>query len=292
MTTMTDVGNALMAKPEPVWPTPGIYHNVESNVYHGWLGASVSRLKEFGRSPAHCRAYMDAPSESTTALEIGAAAHYALLQPDHFDALYLAGPCDDKRKKAWLDFVANNPFATILKPAEYDDIMRMCDAIRAHPAARLVLSSITDVEVSMTWKNEARCKARIDAVAPSLTATVELKTARDASVDGFSKAVYDLKYYWQAAHYLDGYNGLTGSALDSHIIIAAEKEAPYAVNVFALRSDAIDAGRLELAPLYQKWADCEASGQWPQESHGYSTKFTDLSLPPWAWRKIDERAAA
>ena len=67
--------------------------------------------------------------------------------------------------------------------------------------------------------------------------------------------------------------------------MAVEKEPPYGVAVYHLAEEALQAGSEELHPLLVQWAQCERSGQWP----GYPTEVRPITLPPYAWRQLDER---
>lgn len=68
--------------------------------------------------------------------------------------------------------------------------------------------------------------------APSRVA-VDLKTARDASPNGFTRAIADHSYDVQRAWYLDALRWLTGETAEM-VFVAVEKEPPYLVAVHQL----------------------------------------------------------
>lgn len=302
----------------------GILRDVPMEDYHRMPGASSSQLKELDRSPAHLKAYLDGlRSKSSAALDFGSALHCALLEPELFAASYVVAEqcsavtgkgaqcsregsvrcggkwfCTQHQGEQEADAV------TVISRKDQENVLGAMRSINAHPAASAVLARVTHRELSGLWLDEESgqlCRARFDAVAPSLGATVELKTAADASVTGFTKAIYKFRYYRQGAHYLNGADAvlvddpeiaavLHPDGFHRHIVIAVESGgAPWAVNVFALRDDALHAGREELRPLLRLYRHCTEMDDWPQESREYSTEPQDISLPVFAWREIDER---
>lgn len=281
----------------PVVPLVGLVRDLDFDAYNAWDAASVSRLKLLDRSPAHMAAHIEGEDEDTDAKAFGRACHSAILEPDLFPTFYVRGPCDDKRVKEWREFAVTVPaFVEALKPSVYDRVLRVRDAVYRHPAAASALSRATDFELSGAWIDEesgALCKMRVDAVAPSRGMSIEVKTCRDASITAFSRAIYNLKYYWQGAHYRAGLLALTEEAYTTHLIIAVENDAePHAVNAFTIRDDAMQAGDEELRPLKKLYAECQKSRSWPQVSREYALEYQDISLPPWAWKQIDERKSA
>lgn len=295
MSTVLPIGTpaaelaAELAKPEPA-PAPGLYDGVPMHDYHSWPCASQSRLTQLDRSPAHLLAYLQEPPEATDAKEFGTAAHYAALEPDIFELRYIKGPCEDRRKKEWLEFERAHPNMVSLRPSDWKACQAIRDSILAHPAARLALNHHGPRELSGVWLDRdlsVPCKLRIDHLNPELQATVELKTCRDAREDPFSRAIYAYFYYRQAAWYLTGIAELQPEVQwKHHIIVALESTPPFAVNVFRLRDDAIEAGRQELRSLLAKYKECFERDEWP----GYQpTLFNEISLPPWSWAKIDQR---
>lgn len=271
-------------------PPPGIYEDVPAGTYHKWLGASQSRLLTLrDKSPAHMKWEMEHPAEVTPAMALGSAIHTAVLQPDLFARRGLRDIEGDGRTKAVKDaraqLRAEHPGCVILAPQDYDICIAVRDAVTAHPIARALLDG--PAERSVVWMDEATgvmCKARFDEMPIGIGAITDLKTTIDASPAAFTRAIYRFGYYIQAAHYLAGARAREIDA-DFFTIIAVEKEEPYAVAVYHIRDDAIQAGADELRPLLARYAYCEVTGEWP----GYPAEAIEISLPPWAWAQVDER---
>lgn len=284
------MGTASVQIHEIETPDPGLYPDVPHAVYRGWRAASQTVLKIMrDRSPAHALEYMLHPPEPTPALLLGAAVHTAVLQPDLFRQLYARAPEADRRTKAgreaWEAVEAEHPEATILRPEEYDLCIAIRDSVYAHPAARKLLRGQT--EVSAVWRDPwhgVLCKGRFDVIPDGLGVIADMKTARDASPGAFSRTVYANGLYIQGAMYLMGGRAL-GLDVDLFAIVAVEKEPPYAVAVYNVRGEALAAGEEELGRLLETWARCMETGNWP----GYPDKAVDITLPPWAWRQVEER---
>src|SRR5690242_16583764 len=60
----------------------GVFHGLDSGVYHAANGVSNSMLKRLGRSPAHLKAYLEQREAQTPAMLFGQVVHQLLLEPD------------------------------------------------------------------------------------------------------------------------------------------------------------------------------------------------------------------
>lgn len=270
---------------------PGLYGGIPADEYHAAPGASQGRLKVLrDKSPAHLKWEMDHPPEPTPAKRLGTAIHDAVLLPDVFRRKWKRAPAVDKRTKAgkamWIAFEAEHPNAQVLKPDEYDTVLGVSHAVRAHPQARELLTG--DAEQSAWWMDPETgvlCKGRFDVVGPPRI--VDLKTTRDASPRVFEKDIYTLGYYLQGGWYLTGAREL-GLDVREFVFIAVEKVPPYGVAMYRLSDDAIRAGQEELRPLLKWYAQCERLGHYP----GFPDDIQEIGLPAWSWNQIAERAAA
>lgn len=288
-------------------PEPGVYAGVPWEQYHAWDLASNSRLTKIRRSPAHLKAYLEERKEDTTALLIGRAVHSAILEPDDFTLRFTkALRCAANTKagsqcsnsgiiltaSGWRCGVHGNQAEavpggpTVIPGADYDAALRMRDAVFAHPRARALLTGEGQAELSLVWdctETGVRCKARHDRHSPLIAggAIIDIKTTRDASQREFERSIFTHGYHIQGAHYLDAARVL-GLPAEHYVIVAVEKEAPFATQVFRLSEGAIDAGQEQLAVLKRRYAECLATDKWP----GYSEDVQDIALPDWAWDRV------
>ena len=267
---------------------PGLYSGMPMNEYHKAEGVSQSSLKYLrDKTPAHLKVAMETEKPPTPAMVLGSAIHDAVLLPEVFDVCWHRGPDSDKRtkagKRAWEDAEAHG--ASILKPADYDLVINVRDAIANHKYARQLL--IGQPEQSAFWIDEETgvlCKGRFDLIGERTRTLVDLKTTKDASKESFTRDIFKYGYYLQGSHYLKGAAAL-GLPIEHFAIIAVEKTEPFGVAIYRLTDDAIVAGEDELRPLMQLYAECKEFDAW----HCYPEMVQDISLPHWAWNQIEER---
>ncbi|MEM7227281.1 MAG: PD-(D/E)XK nuclease-like domain-containing protein [Planctomycetota bacterium] len=271
----------------------GLHPQLDPETYYGLPFASNSRLSLLKKSPLHLRHALDAGDFDTEALRFGRDAHVCILEPHRFDDEYAIGP-DVKLntgagKEAWAQFESENEGKTLVRGGPGADMLAMRRAVLAHPMANTLLSGSGANELSLIWDDPTtgvRCKARADrfTAAAGVASFVDLKGVRDASPYGMSKAVAQYGWHRQAAMYIDGAFAIE-PANRWYIIIAVEKTPPYAVGVYEMNEEAIDAGRRERDKLLKLWMQCHERDEWP----GYGDGILDLNLPGWAidnWEKI------
>src|SRR5690606_4148843 len=278
-----------VGQPAIVVPEPGLYPDVPADVYHRWPAASQTVLKIMrDRSPAHARQYMLTPPEPTPAMVLGAAIHAAILQPDVFARQYVRAPELDRRtragREAWEQLEAEYPDATILRAQDYDLCIAVRDSVHAHPIAKKLLGG--ESERSVVWRDRETgvlCKGRFDHINLRMGTITDLKTTEDASPKSFQRTIWAYGYHMQGGFYMDA-SEVHDLGIEFYTIVAVEKQPPYAVAVYQLSPEAIQAGRQELRPLLRQWAECERTGYWP----AYPLEAVEISLPDWAWRQLEQ----
>jgi hypothetical protein len=277
-------------------PVPGVYENVPFETYLAWDAVSQSQLKDLLRSPAHLQVALAAPDEDTDALRIGRAAHCAVLEAPLFGTRYARLPEGfDGRTKAGKELreSIDADGRTALKAAEYDAALAIAATVGAHPSASAVLYGEGGRnELSLVWVDEETgliCKARHDRHSPLIAggAIADLKTTQDASAREFERSIFTFGYHRQGAFYLRGAKAHELEA-EHFVIVAVEKEAPFAASVYRLTEGAIAAGDAELSALLARYDHCRRSGQWP----AYPTDVRDIGIPDWAWGASQRMADA
>lgn len=292
---------------------PGVYDDVSEEQYFALPYASNSRLTLLKRSPAHMKADMEQPRQETEALFLGTAIHSAVLQPDEFARRYIvSGPCEALLKSgdrkgepcgnnggsrhagAW--FCGKHapdtaPDAAIaLSPKQWDTCIGVRSSMYAHAKLRRMLLARGRAELTVIWDDRetgVRCKARVDRLVEDFDGVVlDLKSTTDARPEEFERTIFTRGYYRQLGLYQDGL-AAHGIAMKHLVIAACEKEAPFAVAGFRLSDGAADAGRDELRRLLRLYAECQQTGTWP----AYAANIHELSLPAWAWTKLEAEAA-
>lgn len=259
--------------------------------YHALPHCSNSRLTILqDRSPAHVLASMQVTRKDTDELLLGRAIHCAVLEPDRFPSSYVRGVAGDGRTKAVQEaraaLVAEYPGATVLKPDHFEIAIAARDAVRAHPTAAALLARVADTEVTAIWEEpeheQLPCKLRADGLAPSIEAVVDLKTTTNASRDAFEKSIWNYGYARQAVFYRRGLAAAGADGFSHHVIIAVEKEPPFAVAVYELLPEAEEAAAQQLRRLLPLYARCWKANEWP----AYPTEITYIGLPAWAYGRV------
>lgn len=267
--------------------------------------ATASGMKQLLRSAAHFKHWATHPEDDkqSPALTFGRALHMAVLEPDTFGRVYSVLPADAPRRPTaaqwnakksspesesakawWTQWNADNAGRVMLSADDYDRAQRMGDSARAHPIAAGLVNG-GDREVTFRWIDEAtglRCKSRADLYAEG-EFLMDVKSCRDASPEGFARAVASYQYDLQAAHYIEGVKA-NAAPLRWFIFLAIESEAPYVCNPCFLDPKAEERGYLLRERAMRRQAECLRTGRFP----GYSDNLTEIRLPTWAHYAIEE----
>jgi hypothetical protein len=266
---------------------PGIYLDIDNEDYHRdvmlapELGRSLSssgvkRILELPAKFAYEREHGRAPKD---AFDLGSTAHAIILRNgtvhvvDAYDWRAKVDQATKKRLRAQGKVVVHR--------GEYQQAARMAQSVRRHPLASAILSQ-GKPEVSYYWVDASSgvtCRARADWLREGTSADciADLKTCQDASPEGFGRAAANFGYVLSAAHYLDGYQVLTGRRVPFYVI-AVEVAPPHLVAVYEFPPDWLADAAHRVAHARQIYAECESSGDWP----GYSPAITTLPRPRWA----------
>jgi len=249
--------------------------------YKDIIGLNYSGAKVLLKSPAHYQAWLTAEHKDSPAMKFGRLVHTATLQPKEFNAKVAISPDVDRRtkvgKEAYEVFVSALTADTeVVDKDTYDIVCAVTES------AEKALASLgcdttkwsTEEPVSKQW-NGAFIKGRPDLVTAinGEKVVIDLKTTQDASADSFSRDVFNFKYFLQAAFYME----LTGAS--RFLLIAVEKEAPYATKVYELDEAAIAEGKRLMESAMSTYVQCLKFNTWPS----YGSELTTLSLPRYAF---------
>ncbi|HWB37514.1 MAG TPA: PD-(D/E)XK nuclease-like domain-containing protein [Rugosimonospora sp.] len=279
---------------ELVVTVPGVY-DMPAEVYHAdpiprpgrSLSSSGARTL-MATCPARYIYEADHPKPSTKAMELGTAAHRMILGvgPElhrmSFDD-YRSGAARAERDEAY------ERGAVPLKPAEYDQVQQMADAIRRNELAAVLLGGTGRAEQALFWRDpptKVWRRALLDWLPPrgpdGRVYLADYKTAESAHPDAISKSLVNYGYHQQGAWYVDAVRAL-GLADDvPYLLVVQEKTAPYLVSVVQLTEVAMDAGRHENRKAISLFAQCMKTGHWP----AYAEGVTQVGLPGWAENKF------
>ncbi|WP_326768594.1 PD-(D/E)XK nuclease-like domain-containing protein [Streptomyces sp. NBC_01591] len=272
---------------------PGIYPNLPMEAYHGdrgSLSSSGARKLLPPSCPALFRYEQDHPQLPKKAFDVGNAAHKLVLGEGpnlvRIDA-------SEWRTAAVKAVVADVRAAggVPLKPAEYDQVQAMADAIRRHPVASVLFAPESGrPEVSMFWTDGPTGitrRARFDWLPHPRSGRLiipDYKTCRSAEPSALARAVDEYGYHCQDDWYRAAARAAGLAEDPAMVFVCQEKTAPYLVTVIELDAAARRIGAAKNRRAIDVFARCTETGYWP----GYSDDITYLSLPVWAERRDEE----
>jgi hypothetical protein len=262
-----------------------IHHEGLSNEdYHHLKAVSPSQIKILKRSPLH---YYDqflaedrVKKPPTDAMLKGTALHTAILEPDLWDSTIAVPPHSfDRRTKVGKELAAEfereSAGKIVLSPEDADEVRRMADAVRKHPAAGFLLELPGRREASYSWTDPEtglECKTRPDWHSLDGQIVVDVKTAQDASREAFAKSISNLDYHVQAAWNLDAQGG------QMFLSLVVENTRPYGVAVYPASEALLSAGRRRIEAGMTLLAQCWRTNTWP----GYGDQIQEpIDLPGW-----------
>ena len=258
---------------------PGIYPEMPEDVYHddpvpgGSLSSTMAKLLVQPGGPAKLQELSRTPRAPKPEFDIGQAVHSLALGAGAELALI---PHDEWRTKETKAAVqeARDAGKVPLKPAQWDQVHAMVDALHAHDqASGLLTDGAPEVsafaEVDGLW-----LRARFDWLTHGCA--VDLKTATAADPESFARDAAKFGYHVQQAHY-QAVAAALGMPADSFLFIVQEKAAPYLVSVIELDADYAALGRAEHAHAMDLWRACRDAGEWP----GYADHTVTIPPPPW-----------
>ena len=180
-----------------------------------------------------------------------------------------------------------NPFWS---PSDWDKIHYMRDAIMAHPVASLFLQSFVP-ERSLYWKepisvhleagveveNHELAKARFDLMDNAHNMGGDIKTARDASYSGFTRAIVDYGYHISRQWYMRGQKAC-GFDLQEFVFIVVEKTPPWAVGVYTIDRRFRELADSLIRAYLESYSRCREVDHWPS----YPIDVRELQTPRYA----------
>ncbi len=254
---------------------PGVYSGISSEAYHSSAGVSTSYLKEHRKAPAKARF---GERRETEALKLGSLIHCAVTEPERLATRYAVTKLDRTGTKAWEDAERQAGGRILIKQADWDDALRMRDAVYRHPIARELLGAAGPVEDSFWWidpETGVLCRGRADKIAAGMGVVVDLKSTEDASPAGFAKSVETYLYDWQNVIYTDGLAAAPGGfQAQAFVFLAIEKSYPHLVGAYELQAEDVDKARHQVREQMRSYRQCEITDTWP----GYSDTLEPLAI--------------
>ncbi|MET7975809.1 PD-(D/E)XK nuclease-like domain-containing protein [Streptomyces mirabilis] len=269
---------------------PAIVDGLSAEAYHAdrtSISSSGLRALLAPGCPAQFKYDRDHPQPPKREFDLGHAAHKLILGEGEE---IVVTEWDDWRTKAareQRDEIRARDAVPLLFH-EGEQVQAMADAIRKHRLAGPLFTPGNGIaERSIYWTHPGtgvRVRVRPDwlIIRPDVTLVVDVKTAADASPDGFSRAIESYSYHQQGALYLDGVEA-AGLAPEGarFLFVVQSKKAPYLVTVGELKDQDQDIGRARNDEALRRYAECVATDEWPDWTGPVDT-IPQLGMPSWA----------
>jgi hypothetical protein len=229
--------------------------------------ASSTGLKSILTSGRMYKARKERPLKDNDTLRQGRAGHTAILEVEKFLLEYALWDGKkqgkrDPRREEWRDFQAMHAGKCIITAGQYDNAMRMREAVHEHPIARELLNEPGRNELTLRWMHKRTgtpCKARIDRLCSVMA---EIKTCVDPSPKAFRRVARKLLYPVQMSFYRDGIIEALGQA-PAVKCIAVQKGDPWDVVVHNIPTETLTAGGSRVEIAMDRLAECRAANKWP-----------------------------
>jgi len=260
----------------------GVY-DISNENYHAASAISRSNLMLMNKSPYHFWyeniSGLSHKKESTPSMILGSVFHSLLLEPSKFDSEFIVSPKIDRRtnkgKEEYELFLQNSHGKTLVTQDQYDHAQRMVSHVQSHENAKELIKD-SKREQSIFWTDEEtglQFKSRPDAWSSKMI--VDVKTCCDSHPRAIASTALKNGYYLQAGMAYEATKSL-GNPIDIFVILACEKEAPFAPSIFILDEKALNFGIDQFHSLKRKLKECFDSGDWR------SYEVQELSVPQYA----------
>lgn len=279
---------------QPLWRKSAVHvWNVDASQYFGETEhVSRSGLEIFRKSPslyAACRVTEEVDDEETAALRRGRALHVAVLQPERERDLVrvvssMRGKQADEVRKSLA------PHGVVITTAQAAQVAGMARAVREHPLVGEWLRREDSLaETAFEWIDDEtglRCKMMVDhhflTRGRDRVRAWDLKSTRDPSPRGFTRAVAELGYHRQEVFYRDALARHYEGVPVRFFFVAVRDTPPHEVGVYQLDETFLAPARAQVRSSMARLADHHARNDWraPWELASASEPY-QLTAPRW-----------
>lgn len=244
-----------------------------------------SILKAFSKGAVYVKHLLDHGSKETESMRLGTLTHLMVLEPHRMSEDVAIAPEINRRTKAgrekWKEFEGSSEDKLVVTKDQAFLAEAMAEAVLTHPAAAEILEDF-EPEVERFWTDDlfgTECKAKLDGVR-SDGLIIDLKTAMDASVSGFNRAIFNHCYHTQAAWYMAGQARHGSPAPTGFVFIAVGNTAPHEVSVVRMTNEALAIGRRTVTDWLYEYHQRKKNNNWIS-----NPDVVDVVVPGWVDRK-------
>lgn len=249
--------------------------NIEDRDYRSAHGLSKSMLTYFLRSPKHYLYATETTTEPTDAMQFGTAIDAEILRSNPKDFYAVCPDVDGRTKEGKLikeKFKQEAEGKAVISAKDAEKIPFIKESLQGHPEVGKILRNLTHKQLAVfgtisTAHGDVVLKGLIDGYDEKTGTVFDLKTAQDASPEGFRRAMKSFSYHYQEIQYRWLLNNL-GMPVDRFVFGVVDSAPPFVTGAYSMHDSL-------LKPTYDNWyraiekfAKCNGSGNW--EGYGDS----------------------
>ena len=263
--------------------------------YYNHPAMSRSKLVDLDRMTPYkfwCK-YIDKSiiQESTQALDFGRAFHSKILEPELFNNEFCFMPKINRRTKVgkleYEEFITNNN-KIVLDDKDFLMLNSMYENINDDKfidAKQMIQSSTSNEEEFYFELQGLKFRAKLDSVNTKDNIIIDVKTCREAFIDGLQFGKEMIKYHSaeQVYIYTEAYKS-EYNAYPEFYFITFEKQYPFEIQIFDA-SVLYEFGKYKVTELIEKYKNLlEFYGDKPW----IDTSIQYAELPAWAEHQMEE----
>lgn len=256
---------------------------------------SSSHVRKILKSPrAFHASFVEGRSKPPTeSMKFGTLAHMAILEGQKFRDRYVVSPdfgdMRSSKNRAVRDgFTLEQKLAgkAVCSQEDFDSVVGMVEAIVEHKDAFELLKN-GEAEVSGYFADDEtkiKCRIRPDFVSFNMGSLVDVKTAREGSIEKFTKSMVDLGYYFQLAMYTHGAMLISNKQIRYGSFIVVEPEYPHEVDVFVMDDAWMEIGMKDYRKAMRRLKGCLETNQWPKRQQ----QMQNIFPPDWLMKRYGD----
>jgi exodeoxyribonuclease VIII len=262
----------------------------DDDVYHYGIGIAKGRLDKFRKSPLkYLHAHVNPQLEDVPdPFKIGEMVHRAVLEPGALmnkyvsdETIYKASGSRLKKDYKEAKAAIESSGKYVINYEDFSMANTMIQKVFSHEKLQNILKKGQAEKCIYARDPETgliiRCKPDYMFVSDGIN--FDLKTTKDASMEEFSKSIWNYRYHAQAAYYNLVCTLATGIDFKYFIFGCLEKEEPYDIALYYIDDGALDKGETEIRQDLNNYANAIETNNFP----GYSRDIEAISLPYWTF---------
>jgi len=242
---------------------------------------SFSALKSFSKSPAHFAAYKKQVFKQSAPMRRGWLTHLLTLEPEKSEELLIVEVAT-RANKQFKEAVEKYGEDTVFTRKEYQEALKLAEAVRAHPLASKLINEAASKEEHIHFNLDGvKFHGYADIIGKDYIADLKIT---DNEPRKLQRWVLDNLYNMQLALYAHGV--FNSKAHTSLYLITCDPNPPYGVIVYEMSpemaEDGIKRARLEVSLFKDFWREWD--GVSTPKSYDFLEPLNSpmyLDLPTW-----------